>query len=168
MFTKIKIGSFLVLIVAAVLLLTPHPVPLDAQTPPIPTGQIAVTGIGSSTTTAFLGAMTGITPAASAILLAAPTTGGTVNGQLRNYVYQVQCVSSSATATLAVLIDSSATGAAPGRTQIGYTNCPASAAANSVTSFNPPLALRPGSALGISSQVAVTTAFFFASGFVGR
>lgn len=129
-------------------------------------GQLAITGMNSGTTGSLL--------APQSVILASP--GGTSAAQiastntLRNYVYEVDCLNTSSTQTVAILWDSGTTASAttPTVTQIGYVPCVASLAGATKTYFNPPLRLRLGSALGISTHVSVSTAFYFASGFQNR
>lgn len=115
----------------------------EAQTPPIPTA-IAVTAYA---TTTGAGAMD---------MLAAPATG------TRNYVYQVQCVNSSASTQAVAFIKD-------GSTTLWAVGCPPASTANGVVNFNPPLR-QPTSAtkLTMTASTAVTTAYFNMSGFTAR
>lgn len=140
----------------------------EAQnTPGFPTGSVAVAAMGSGVTGSLLAPQSILlgSPGATAALQIAATN------QLRNYVYSAYCLNTSSTATVAILWDSGtlASAATPTVTQVGYIPCPLSMpGGQQPVVFSPPIRLRQGSALGISTHVSVTTAFYYANGYQAR
>ncbi len=114
----------------------------EAQVPPIPQA-IPVT---ATATTTGAGAMD---------LLAAPAAN------LRNYVYQVFCVNTSASTQMVASLKD-------GSTTLAYVSCPPAAAATPVN-FNPPLRQPTlGTKLTMTASTATTTAYFYMAGFTAR
>lgn len=129
--------------------------------PPIPTGQVAITGAVSGTT---LGSVSTY----ETTLITAPSATQASRG-LGYYLYQISCVNTSATATVLTVWDSSTTGQTPGVSMVDNIACPASGAASGVKNYYPTaIAFRPGSSIAVSTATNVTTAYASGQAFLAR